>query len=352
MNRNICVIFLLCFLLVSGCIDEGDPRAFTQNLTEPLVEGDPMIFGTTIDAVGYRIPDSYLGSINYDDAKKEIDVAKDLGMDFVRFDIRNETLAYPDEINKLDMTIDYARNKDLKIYIGVYGMETWLSSILSMIVTSKKGGAGKADWDEFKEMYMWEANYLANRYNPDYMMIIVECPYNIGNQVNSQRSTKEWVEYTKQVAHMINETSPDTEIILGETARTKSSPTSIEYIEEIMKDNDRNIDIIGIHPYSFEELDDEILSVTWLKSKYNWPGDIWIDETNTFTFKDEEHQKEYFKYALSVATQNEIKGFVVFRLRDISDDISGNYGIVGKNFEKKPAYYVIKESINKSHQQT
>lgn len=355
MHIQIILVLLICVLLISGCAEKETPQIphSDYTITTPSSSSDststenPMLFGTTIDSVGYRFPDSYLGPIDLNTAKREIDLADDLGVDFVRFDIRNETLGYFGEVEKLDEIIDYARTKNLKVHIGVYGMETWLSSLLSMIVTAKGGGAGKAEWNDFKEMYMWETDYLAKRYQPDYMMIMVECPFNIGNQVNSVRTTQEWVDYTRQVANRIKELSPDTIIILGGTARIKSSPTSIEFIDAIMKEDVENIDIIGIHPYSYEELEDEVTSVNWLKQKYRWQGDIWIDETNTFPFKNEEYQKEYLEYAIYFAAENDIKGVCIFRLRDISDDIGGNYGIVNMDFTTKPAYQSVKESIDK-----
>lgn len=355
MRIQILLVILVSVLLISGCAEKETPQIPPGDRTNATLFNDsdftstetPMLFGITIDSVGYRFPDSYLGPIDLKNSKKEIDIANDLGADFVRFDIRNETLGYPGEVKKLDEIIDYARSKNLKVHIGVYGMETWLSSLLSMIVTAKEGGAGEADWTDFKEMYMWETDYLAKRYQPDYMMIMVECPFNIGNQVNSVRTTQEWVDYTRQVANRIKEVSPDTIIILGGTARIKSSPTSIEFIDAIMKEDVENIDIIGIHPYSYEELEDEVTSVNWLKQKYRWQGDIWIDETNTFPFKDEEYQKEYLEYAIYFAAENDIKGVCIFRMRDISDDVGGNYGFVNMDFTTKTAYQSVKESINK-----
>ena len=160
----------------------------------------PMTFGITIDYASYRYPGYSRGSFLVNESKKQIDIAKELGVNYVRFDIRNEAINYPEEMKKLDTIIEYARSQNLGILIGAYGMETWYNS---NFLNYPYGGSGKASWEEFKEMYTNETKFLVERYKPDYMIIVPECPFNIGNQINSVRTINEWVEYTKNVANMI-----------------------------------------------------------------------------------------------------------------------------------------------------
>jgi len=351
----ILVVFLLLgiFLISIWLKEEGQPLP-SQNISDVAVSSS-MIFGATIDSASYRYPEGNNGPVDLENAKKEVDAAKDLGVDFVRFDVRNEALNYPEEMQKLDDVIDYARSKDLKIYIGVYGMESWMSLKMWLSESNTYGGSGKADWNEFKKMYAHQAKYLAERYKPDYMMIMCECPFNIGNQVNSARSIEEWVDYTKEIAKMIKETSPNTKIVLNQIVRKGGGPhknSEIEFTEAIMSDNSMLIDIIGCDPYSLDDLNDEVSNIARFKNKYNWHGEVWIGETNLLspqklfrrsTLQEDEDQKNYFIYAINLAAKNNFDGFCIFYFRDGAND--AGMGIMYNNFTPKPAYSAIEEII-------
>ena len=77
-----------------------------------------MTFGVIIDSASYHYPGHDNGPIDLENAKKEVDTAKDLGVDFVRFDIMNEMLGYPEEIRKFDDIIDGIKKiNDLNSFI-------------------------------------------------------------------------------------------------------------------------------------------------------------------------------------------------------------------------------------------
>ena len=299
-----------------------------------------MTFGSTVDSASYRYPGHWYGSIDEDGSKKEIDAMAEMGIDFFRIDIRNETLSFPEEVEKLDNIVAYGRSRGLKVYLGVFGMETWQASWLDMLFGHPFGGGGTASWYDFKNMYTYETSYLMNRYKPDYIMIIVEARKNIGNQVNSERTVEEWVAYTKELAAMIKSISPTTKIIINEMIRSQDASSSVDYVERMMKDNDKNIDVIGIDPYSFDEFNDEINTSKHLANQYNWHGELWVGETNILNTQGDEFQRAYFEYAINRAEQNNFTGFVVFYLRD-NPQTFGDKGIMWNNFSKKPAYWVI-----------
>ncbi len=303
-----------------------------------------MVFGVTIDDACYHVPNMSYGSINLQNSLKEVDKAVELGVDFVRIDLRDETLRYPGEINKLDRIISYARSRKLKIYIGAYGMQSWLPGSISVLLNHLDGGAGIANWNEFKRMYRNEITYLANRYHPDYMMIMVELRFNLGNEVNSVRSIEEWVQFTKSLADLIKSISPRTKIVLNEIAQRNTVLNNIAYIRAIMQDNYQKIDIIGIDPYSYEALKDGVSTIVKFEKEFNWHGEIWIGETNLFKFNDVREQRNYFIYAINLALRNGFSGFCIFYFRDGSGTTK-NTGILYENFEPKPAYNVIKQML-------
>ncbi len=337
------ILIIILFILLIGCF-------FNNNIPSIPDINDihtSMTFGITIDDACYHAPNLPYGEINLENSLREVDMAKELGVDFIRIDIRNETLQYPDEINKLDSIINYACSNELKIYIGVYGMESWLPASFIDMLIHPDGGDGKADWDEFKDMYKDQVIFLANRYYPDYMMIMVELCINLGNQVNSVRSIEEWVQFTKLIADSIKSISPDTKIILNEIARRTSTPNSIDYIKAIMQDNYEKIDIIGIDPYSYNELEDEVATIVEFRKNYNWHGKMWVGETNLLHFNDENEQRDYFLYSIDITDKNEFDGFCIFYFRDGSGTAESN-GILNEDFTPKSAYDAIKQIIQQS----
>lgn len=346
-TKNLILIGLLLIgiILIAGCLEkEKQPSPQKTNISIP----PSMTFGVAIDVFcdwlqGKENP------INMDIAKKEVDAAKDIGVDFVRFDIRDELISSPEELKKLDEIIDYTRAKDLKIYLGVYGrfnnanLKLWKNP-LKVMKDYPTGGSGLATWDEFKKMYTEEVRYLVERYHPDYMMIMVECPFLIGNQVNSVRTIDEWINYTNHVASVIKNTSSNTKIITDQMVRTGEVHYNIPFTEALMKNNSGLIDIIGIDPYSFDELDNEVSNIVRLRDKHDWNGEIWIGETNIMYPRSEAEQKKYFERAINLAIENDFEGFCIFYLRE-PDPYVGSVGILNEDFTPKPAYNFIKEII-------
>jgi len=160
MNEFGFVLIGILSLLLTGCFNNTPATPDINDIHTS------MTFGVIIDYASYRFPGFWRGLILVNESKKQIDLAKELGVDFVRFDIRNEAINYPEEMEKLDTIIAYARSKNLRIYIGVYGMESWYN--WKDMWNYPYGGSGKASWEEFKEMYTNEVRYLAERYKPDY----------------------------------------------------------------------------------------------------------------------------------------------------------------------------------------
>ena len=323
---------------------DSDNSRRIPDATPASAEKDGVVFGATVDSASYSYPGHWYGSIDEEASKREIDAMVEMGIDFFRIDIRNETLGYPEEMKKLDNIVSYGRSKGLRVYFGVFGMETWMSSWLDMFWTYPNGGGGKASWDDFRKMYTGEVDAIMNRYEPDYILIIPEARRNIGNQVNSVRTIEEWVVYTKELAAKIKIISSGTKVVLNEVVRSKDKNSSLDYVEGIMKDNDKNIDIIGIDPYSPEELNDEMDTVMRLFRQNKWHGKLRIGETNIFNVKDDEYQKKYFETAIDLAIKNNFEGFVIFYFRDIPGQ-TDKRGIINNDFSKKPAHEVIKKKI-------
>ena len=105
-----------------------------------------MSSGVIIDYASYCYPGFWRGLVLVNDSKTQVDLAEEPGVDFVRFDIRNEVISSSTEMAKLDQIIGYVRLKDLKIYIGAYGMETYYN--WENMFNFPYGGSGRAIWEK------------------------------------------------------------------------------------------------------------------------------------------------------------------------------------------------------------
>ena len=301
---------------------DSDVVSFSKNIS----------FGITVDAVSAQMGSGENITIDSDSAKKEIDVASDLGTDLVRFNIERRTLESADELEKLDEIVTYAQGKKMKIYLAYLGRNAWLGS---------GEGAGKASWEDFKKGYQADAVFLMTKYKPDYFLILPECPYDIGRQVNSKRAMEEWFDFAKEVGLSIKRVSFPTKIALEETMLSSGARSAdMAFAEKVLSENDIAINIFSINVGSAAELAGGVENLLNLKKKYHWEGEIWMGNVKTSSEGDEQKQKDFLLYAIHLTDRQGFSGIVLGQLRD---GAGGKNGIVTESYGLKNSYTAIKE---------
>lgn len=336
-RESVRLLIILLFIVATYLIYEKFTEPQIPELSSDLVMfSKDVSFGTTINAASTEIENEKKTTIDLSNAKKEIDLAYDMGADLVRFDLERKNLESADELGKLDEAVSYARGKKMRIYLAYLGRNVWLGT---------NEGGGKADWGEFKKEYKADTVFLMNRYKPDYFLILPECPYSIGRQVDSRQSMEEWFNFAKEVGLALKQISFPTKIALeGAMLSGGAKAADLAFAERVLGNNDIAINIFSMNAGSAAELEEGKKNLLGLKKKYHWEGEVWMGNVKIDAGGDEARQKNYFLYALHLASFDDFSGIILGRLRDSDGD---NGGIVAEDFYPKESYAAIKEVMAK-----
>lgn len=290
-----------------------------------------VVFGSTINAAS-ATSDEKNFVIDLGSAEKEIDLAYDMGAGLVRFDVEQKTLASAEEIKKLDEVVSYARFKKMKIYLAYLGRNSWLGA---------GEGGGKANWEDFKKGYKTDAVSLMERYRPDFFLILPDCPSGIGRQVDSQRTPDDWLNFAKETGIAIKQVSFPAKVVLeGTILSDKRQPEDTIFAERALENNDAAINIFSMNAGSATELKEGMETLSAMKKKYHWEGEIWMGNVEGDSDGDARKQKDFLLYALHSANSNGFSGIILGRLRD---DAGNRSGIVAEDYSPKDSYAAIKE---------
>jgi hypothetical protein len=200
---------------------------------------------------------------------------------------------------------------------------------------------------------MEKADFLSRRYKNEYFFILPECPYLIGNEVNTKRELDEWLGFAKEVSLSIKKNSLDTKIILEEIfVPGGSSQSEMEFAGDVIQNNDPAIDVISMKAQNADELEDGMRNLVGMKNKYHWQGDLWMSsvksESDIFDpgSNKEDSQKNFLLYSIHLANTNGFGGLITANLRDGSkrDD-----GILKEDYSAKPSYDAIRQIMGNTN---
>ena len=334
-------IFLALVYSVCGTLRESEVPEMDAGLVSV---SERMAFGVTIIPASSALGRGGEASIDEAGAKKGIDAAVLLGADFIRIDLEKRTLEKEDEMDKMDSVTAYARERGLGIELDYLGRREWSDAGPERTY----GGGGEAEWEEFKVMYQEDAESLARRYEPEYFLILPDCPSVIGRQIDSERSPGEWLGFMKKVALAVRKNSADSKIVSEAVISSDGSVRGeTEFAGEMIRDNDPAIDIIAIKARSADEMEKGIKSLLQVTGKHHWHGAVWLSEVE-FSGSDmlsgadrEIRQKDFLLYAIHLASTNDFGAVSLAGLRGGDGD-----GILRDDYSPKPAYDAIAEVMS------
>ncbi|MDD3006211.1 MAG: hypothetical protein PHX30_01365 [Candidatus Pacebacteria bacterium] len=334
-NMKLLIILLLFVSVYLGYKKFSEPQI--PELSSDMVSFSKNVsFGTTINAASAKVGREKDFAIDLSNVEKEISLASDLGAGLVRFDLERRTLESAGELAKLDGAVACARDKKMKVYLAYLGRNSWLGS---------NEGGGNASWDDFKKEYKSDTVFLMARYKPDYFLILPECPYSIGRQVDSRRSLEEWFNFSKEVGLAIKQISFSTKVALEGTVLSDGAKAMDRtFAERVLGNNDAVIDIFSMNAGSATELEGGKKNLLGMKKKYHWEGEVWMGNVRNDSGNDMAEQEDYFLYSLHLANSAGFSGIILGQLRDGSSDAGG---IVAEDFSPKSSYTAINEVMAK-----
>jgi hypothetical protein len=314
-----------------------------KKFNEPMVpEMDPasvpfskdVSFGAVVDAASHSIGGKN-SVIDREGAKKEIDLISEAGGDVARFNLERRSLEDAGELEKLDWLIDYARSRQMKIFLAYQGRESWLGSRI---------GKGRADWEEFANKYKEDVVFLAKRYQPDYMLILPQCPSGIGRQVNSKRTSREWSNYAKEVGVAVKQVNFAINIVLeGVLFAEGERKADVEFAETALASNDISINVFSMRAGSIDELEEGTEKFLDIRKKYHWEGFLWMGNVDASFGRDAAQEKDFILYSLYLANSNGFSGVILGKLTDSEE----GGGILRQDHTTKDVYASIREIMAK-----
>lgn len=343
-NKLIRIVLLLLSLYV-GSILYG--RIFEPRV--PELDPDSISFtketalGVRVDAASSDLEKRDAAGVDLERAKREIDLIAGLGAEVARFDLEKDMLAEAEDLSGLDQAIAYARSKKLQIYLSFLGRRSWLSSP-SVADDRSYGAGGKASWEEFKRGYKDDVVWITNRYRPDYFLILPDCPRVVGQQVDSQRSMKEWFDFAKETGLTIKKISFPTQVALeGVVTGEGKGAGETEFADVAMSEDDAAIDIFSMRSGDIKELEGGMKRMLSIRDKYHWRGKIWMGSVSPAEGSSAEEQEDYLLYSLHLASSEGFSGVVIGRLCDSAGE---DGGLAKEDYSLKPSYAAIKEVLS------
>jgi hypothetical protein len=213
-------------------------------------------------------------------------------------------------------------------------------------------GGNKIEWKEFQKKYMQDAGSYMRRYQPDYFVILPQCPHVPGSQINSEKTAEEWLAFAKQAALSAKQNFYDSRIILEGFMSEKDDIRKGEagFLDAVIRNGDPIISIISVKIENKNDLESGVKNLGLMKERYHWQEDVWLgsadfDSGNLLSGmqdrgNSEQEQKNFFLYAFYLANTNGFSGVSIGSLRD---EAGGNNGILKEDYSSKPAYDAIKQ---------
>lgn len=295
---------------------------------KPDEKFSPMLFGVYADYPSYL----YIRNHSIKEIRGEIKLYQQLGVDIIRIDVRYDHWLKNDaeSIGKLEAAIEEVRKGKQKLWLSAYGVEEWNGKRLE--------DYGSASWEDWKKMYRQQVSMMATHYKPDYLMILPEAPSLMQNQISEEIETNSWVSFAEEIASSVRKLLPDSKIV-AVTALQIEDPriSNREYFRQLMQ-NDNDIDIVGVNPYSTYEL--KTYTNKYALPYLNPAKELWITEfwdNWKIEYRDGDSATA-IKEAIYYAQDKGIVGFIPF---------PGGWGFHDDNLDTTDAFDAYKDMIER-----
>lgn len=351
-KRNIAVILILLLVAVIALRFILRPRA------------PPLVFGIMLQEPSYQGNDEKF-TWSEEDAKREVDLAVGLGVDFVRIDIYYEmfdqSYVEPTWLDALDEVVSYVRQKNLKLMMGAFGQFHAHNAEKLSFYAHGYGLLKSEDWEALQKDLIQR---IIERWKPD-SIYMSELPTLMAAQMNQVISIKEWRNITERLVDAAKEKNPNIVTVIGLTCGIKqSSRESLDLWNEFGTSPISSLDIVGFNVYH-DSSDNAMMrlrqsvepNIGALKEKYQ----VWITEIGLFKIPPNWRcpgQGEYERYlreSISYAKQKGMSGYIWFFFRKDCESGIGlgrlmwfTDGLVGSDWTIRPHYYVYQELIEKN----
>lgn len=311
----ILILGLAAFAIVAGFLfNYFNSYKIPQVDPETLFISKDLIFGVAINVENGN--NSY---IDVDSAKKEIDAARAMGTDLIRFDIGPGVLGRAEEMRKI---------MQLKTFVDSKNMKTCISL----------RGGDERDFESFKKAYLDSAAIATETFRPDYILFFPD--HHSG--VVLQAGPTQLGNFVKELALSTKKKSFDTKVVIEGNFGLSAPEEEVDFLRRIIEDNDPVIDIVSMEVRNAEDLEAGRKNLSALADRYHWHGGLWMGDIKCAGGQSAAGQKDFLLYSIHLANAGKFEGVIISDFRDAEGN---GGGILTEDFRYKYAYEAIKTAM-------
>jgi len=230
---------LVVLLLVFSAIGAVNVTSWSdlQDPGEVVYEASP---GFEFAAMGRAFTDRRLAVPDWSSVvDEEVEMARDLGLAYIRYDLQKEFIEDPREMVKLDSAVMSIRDAGMDLMFGPFGSSEWESDPPTL--------------DEYVEEVRNETLFLVELYEPAWVLPFFEPNGQVAVNLGEKLPVEVWIPLIDSLGEEIHNLSPETNVLIEVAIEPDQG---IELVEALSVPG-LDIDAIGVdlYPLSADELD-------------------------------------------------------------------------------------------------
>jgi hypothetical protein len=337
--RTLSISIILVLIVIT-------PVAFAGNISLNVLPAyDKNVYNTKpgmVLAVQGNVFSNYdlngnLSSIWQDELIDEINLAKELHVTHLRYDITSQGLANNQTRANLAVGLQNIKDEGIGLILGIVPGYSGTSENLENI------------------MYI-NCSYMAQTYQPDYMVIYNSINGELQGYYSDVVALNSWYDPITNLTSRIKTLNPSTKVMTTVLAVNAGKPI----FENLLTNSTIGIDVVGIifYPIFFGWRDNILYDYATIAKDANSTVEFWISEIGVETLNfGEDAQAKYLAHIASMCSlTNELNtdGLIVISLydnlgRSINQGIVSHLGLIYYNGKKKKAFYAITYAYNEIH---
>jgi hypothetical protein len=317
------VVFLVVFNVV-GAVN----LASWNDLADP----DEAQYGTSTDfefaAMGRAFTDRRFAVDGWKDVVAlEVRHAKELGLDYIRYDLHQEFIDDQREMLKLSLAVLEIRSAGLDVILSPFGSAHWEGDPPS--------------FDDLVTEIQRETYLLVESFEPAWVFPFFEPNGQVRVNLGGFAPVEDWVEVINETGRKVNELSNVTRVLIEVAIEPEQGIDLVTALSE----PGLAIDAIGVDLYPLSAGDLDKLD-PYREAATNDQLGFWLGEFGVETVLSGHEGQARALSDVLVRSSNglDADGICVWALLD-DTVLPSNLGMVGRNGEEKKAYWVLKDAI-------
>ena len=321
------LVMLVAMLMVLSALGVGNIERW-EDLKVPDPSALPVRPGFQFAAVGRAFTDVETPVSGWPRVvATEVARARELRLDYIRYDLYSEFLAKEENLERLDVAVATIRAAGLDIILSPYGSSRWEGSHPS--------------FEDLVERIHNDTLLLVDRYEPAWVFPFFEPNGQVMMNLGRRASVDDWAAAIGSVGRGVRAHSNSTRVLIEVVVEPEQGLDLVRALSAPGMD----IDAIGVDKYPANPADLDVLP-EYREAATNASLEFWISEYGMESVAFDRHaQSHAIMTAVSRATGAlNCSGLDIWTLLD-DTVVPSNMGLVGRDGEPKEAFGALKTAI-------